>query len=54
MVALLLLSFGCLLTVNVLEFFLMVPWVCLQFVIVVVPDHTHFLVLIFRCKIIVI
>ena len=23
--------------------FLAVPWVCLQFVIVVFPDHTHFL-----------
>ena len=25
--------------------FLAVPWVCLQFVIVVFPDHTHFLFL---------
>ena len=24
--------------------FLGVPWVCLQFVIVVLPDHTHFLI----------
>ena len=23
--------------------FLTVPWVCLQFVIVVIPDHTHLL-----------
>ena len=23
--------------------FLAVPWVCLQFVIVVIPDHTHLL-----------
>ena len=30
LVALLLLSFGCLVTVNVLWFFLMVPWVGLQ------------------------
>ena len=27
----------------VVWFFLMVSWVCLQFVIVVFPDHTHFL-----------
>ena len=40
-VALLLLSFGCLVTVNVLWLFLTVPWVGLQFVIVVFPDHTH-------------
>ena len=26
-------------------FFLAVPWVCLQFVIVVVPGHTHLLLL---------
>ena len=26
-------------------FFLMVPWVSLQCVIVVFPDHTHFLVM---------
>ena len=26
--------------------FLAVPWVCLQFVIVVFPDHTHLLILI--------
>ena len=41
--ALLLLSFGCLVTVNVLYLFLMVPWVGLQYVIVVFPDHTHLL-----------
>ena len=41
LVALLLLSFGCLVTVNVLWLFLMVPWVGLQFVIVVFPDHTY-------------
>ena len=39
----LLLSFGCLVTVNVLWLFLKVPWVGLQFLIVVIPDHTHFL-----------
>ena len=42
LVALVLLPFGCLLTVNVLKLFLTVPWVGLQFVIVVFPDHTHF------------
>ena len=43
LVALLLLSFGCLATVNVMWFFLAVPWVGQQFVIVVFPDHTHLL-----------
>ena len=43
LVALLLLSFGCLVTVNVLWFFLTVLWVGLQCAIVVCPDHTHFL-----------
>ena len=41
LVALLLLSFGSLVTVNVLWLFLTVPWVGLQWVIVVFPDHTH-------------
>ena len=39
--ALLSLSFWCL--VSVMWLFLAVPWVCLQFVIVVFPDHTHLL-----------
>ena len=43
LVALLLLSFGCLVTVNILWPFLTVPWVGLQCVIVVLPDHTQFL-----------
>ena len=43
LVALLLLSFGCLVTVNVLWLFLMLPWVGLQFVIVVLSDRTHLL-----------
>ena len=43
MVALLLLSFECLVTVNVLYFFLIVPRVGLQFVIVIFSDHTHLL-----------
>ena len=42
-VALLLLSYGCLVTVNVLRYFLTVPWVGLQCVIVVFSDHTHLL-----------
>ena len=35
------LSSWCLMIVVLL--FLAVPWVCLQFVIVVFPDHTHIL-----------
>ena len=31
--------------VIVVWLFLAVPWVCLQFVLVVLPDHTHLLVL---------
>ena len=41
LVALLSLSSWCL--VIVVWLFLVVPWVCLQFVIVVFPDHTHLL-----------
>ena len=43
LVALLLLSYGCIVTINVLWLFLTVPWIGLQFVIVVSPDHTHLL-----------
>ena len=43
MVALLSLSSWCL--VIVVWHFLAVQWVCLQFVIVVFPDHTHLLFL---------
>ena len=43
LVALLGLSSWCLLIIVWL--FLAVPWVCLQFVIVVFPDHTHLLFL---------
>ena len=43
-VALFLLSFGCLVSVNVLWLFLTVPWNGLQFVIVVFPVHTHLLI----------
>ena len=42
-VVLLLLSYRCLVTVNVLWLFLMVPWVGMQCVILAFPDHTHFL-----------
>ena len=41
LVTLLNLSFWCLVMVEWL--FLAVPWGCLQFVIVVFPDHTHLL-----------
>ena len=40
-VALLKLSNGCLVTVYILLLFLMVPWVGLQCVIVIFPDHIH-------------
>ena len=43
LVVLRLLSFGCLVTVNVLWLFLTMPWVGLLCVIVVFPDHTHLL-----------
>ena len=43
LVALLLLSYRCIVTINVLWLFLAVPWVGLQCVIVVFPDHTHLL-----------
>ena len=41
LVALLNLSFWCLVMVE--RLFLAVPWGCLQFLIVVFPDHTHLL-----------
>ena len=41
LVALLLLSYRCIVTINVLWFFLGVPWVGLQCAIVVFPDYTH-------------
>ena len=43
LIALLCLSSWCL--VIVVWLFRVVPWVCLQFVIVVFPDHTHLLFL---------
>ena len=45
LVALPLLSYGCIVSVNVLWLFLKVPWVGLQCVIVVFPAHTHLLLL---------
>ena len=38
------LSYRCIVPINVLWLFHMVPWAGLQCVIVVFPDHTHFLV----------
>ena len=38
-----LLSYRCIVTINVLWLFLMVPSVGLQCVLVVFPDHTHLL-----------
>ena len=46
LVALLRLSYWCL--VMVVWLFLAVSWVCLQFVILVFPGHTHLLFLIIR------
>ena len=43
MVALLLLPYGCVVTLNVMWLFLTVPWVGLQYVIVVFLDHIHLL-----------
>ena len=47
LIALLSLSSLCL--VIVVWLFLAVSWVCLQFVIVVFPDHTHLLFLLVAC-----
>ena len=41
MVALLLLSYNCIVTINVPWFLLTVPRVGLQYVIVVFPDHIY-------------
>ena len=42
-ITLLLLSYRCVVAVCVLWLFLAVPWVALQCVIMVFPDHTHLL-----------
>ena len=44
LVALLLFSYRCIVTINILWLFLTVPWFGLQCVTVVFPDHTHFFV----------
>ena len=44
LVALLSLSYKCFVTMNVLWLFLTVPWVGLQYVVVVFLDHTHFFI----------
>ena len=41
LVALLLLPYRCIVTVNVLLLLPTMPWVVLQCVIVLFPDHTH-------------
>ena len=46
--ALLLLSYRCVVTINVMWLFLAVLWVGLQCVIVVFPDHTHILLFLQR------
>ena len=43
MVDLLLLSYRCIVTIHVMWLFLTVPWVGLQYVIVVFHDRTHLL-----------
>ena len=43
LVALILLSYRCIVTIDVLWLFLTVSWVGLQYVIVVFPDYTYFL-----------
>ena len=42
-VALQLLPYRCIVTINVMRLFLAVPWVAMQCVILVFPYHTHFL-----------
>ena len=44
LIYLLLLSYGCFVYVNVMWIFFTEPWVGLQCVIVVHPDHTHLLI----------
>ena len=41
LVALLSLSYMCIVTITVLWLFLTVPWIGLQCVILVIPDHTY-------------
>ena len=44
LVALLLLSYRCIVTIKIMLFFLTVPWVGLQCVIVVFPNSTTYFV----------
>ena len=37
----------------VARLFLAVPWGCLQFVIVVFPDHTHLLFYAIECRVVI-
>ena len=48
--ALLLFSYRCIVTINVLWLFLAMPWVGLQCVIVVFPDQTHLFLLAYMCN----
>ena len=48
LVALLFLSYRCIVTINILWIFLTVPWVGLQYVILVFPDRTHLLFAVVR------
>ena len=50
LVALLELSYRCIVTKNVLRLFLIVPWVGLQCVIVVFPDHPHLFIIITEAR----
>ena len=52
LVALLLLSYRCIVTIKVLWLLLTVPWVNLRYVIVVFPDHTHLLFFFDKCRVI--
>ena len=47
LVALLVLSYRCIVTLNVMWLFLTVPCVDVQCVIVVFPDHTHLLFIVY-------
>ena len=42
LVALLLMSYRCVVTIKAMWLFLTVPWVGLLCLIVAIPDHTHF------------
>ena len=53
LVVLLLLSYRCIVTITVLWLYLAVPWVGLQCVIVVFPDHIHFFFIYKSCFILV-